>query len=66
MAGEQWSRTYLTHPNVFYAPLELIDVPAPAAAYADRCCDQTLWRPRAATPGAAGTLRVIEEGVFTT
>ena len=44
MADEQKSYPYATHLNVFYAPLELIDVPALVAACTDRWYNQTLCR----------------------
>ncbi len=44
MAEEQESYPYATHLNVFYEPLELIDVPALAAACKDRWYNQTLCR----------------------
>ena len=44
MADEQKDYPYATHLNVLHAPLELIDVPALAAACEDRWYNQTLCR----------------------
>ncbi len=44
MMGAQKSYPYATHLNVYYGPLELIDVPALAAACTDRWYNQTLCR----------------------
>lgn len=44
MADPKESYPYLTHLNVYYAPLELVDVPALVAACKDRWYNQTLCR----------------------
>jgi hypothetical protein len=44
MADTQRSYPYATHLNVYYAPLELVDVPALVAARTDRWYNQTLCR----------------------
>ncbi|MGH2373924.1 MAG: cupin domain-containing protein [bacterium] len=44
MADTQKSYPYATHLNLYYAPLELVDVPALVAACADRWYNQTLCR----------------------
>ncbi|MGH9601530.1 MAG: hypothetical protein ACRD24_03985 [Terriglobales bacterium] len=44
MADTQKSYPYATHLNVYYAPLELVDVPALVAACTDRWYNQTLCR----------------------
>jgi mannose-6-phosphate isomerase-like protein (cupin superfamily) len=44
MANEQKSYPYVTHLNVYYAPLEVIDVPTLVAACTDRWYNQTLCR----------------------
>ena len=44
MAANQESYPYATHLNVYYAPLELVDVPALVAACTDRWYNQTLCR----------------------
>src|ERR671912_692597 len=44
MSNEPESYPYATHLNVFYAPLELIDVPSLVAACTDRWYNQTLCR----------------------
>ncbi|MCA1614364.1 MAG: cupin domain-containing protein [Acidobacteria bacterium] len=44
MSHEQESYPYATHLNVFYAPLELIDVPSLVAACTHRWYNQTLCR----------------------
>ena len=44
MADNQESYPYATHLNVYYAPSELIDVPALVAACTDRWYNQTLCR----------------------
>ncbi|HEY5883624.1 MAG TPA: cupin domain-containing protein, partial [Pyrinomonadaceae bacterium] len=41
---EQKSYPYATHLNVYYAPLEVIDVPTLVAACTDRWYNQTLCR----------------------
>ena len=42
MADTEKSYPYVTHLNVFYKPLELVDVPALVAACTDRWYNQTL------------------------
>ena len=42
MADTEKSYPYVTHLNVFYKPLELMDVPALVAACTDRWYNQTL------------------------
>ena len=44
MAETEKSYPYVTHLNVFYKPLELVDVPALVAACTDRWYNQTLCR----------------------
>ena len=44
MADTEKSYPYVTHLNVFYKPLELVDVPALVAACTDRWYNQTLCR----------------------
>ena len=44
MADEQNSYPYATHLNVYYPPLELIDIPALVASCTDRWYNQTLCR----------------------
>ena len=44
MAEPQDSYPYVTHLNVLHGPLELVDVPALAAAVTDRWYNQTLCR----------------------
>ena len=44
MADTQKGYPYVTHLNVFYKPLELVDVPALVAACTDRWYNQTLCR----------------------
>ena len=44
MAETENSYPYVTHLNVFYKPLELVDVPALVAACTDRWYNQTLCR----------------------
>ncbi len=44
MADEQDNYPYATHLNVFYSPLELINIPALVAACKDRWYNQTLCR----------------------
>jgi mannose-6-phosphate isomerase-like protein (cupin superfamily) len=44
MANERKSYPYVTHLNVYYAPLEVIDVPTLVAACTDRWYNQTLCR----------------------
>ena len=44
MADKQESYPYATHLNVYYGPLELVDVPALVAACTDRWYNQTLCR----------------------
>ena len=44
MTDTEKSYPYVTHLNVFYKPLELVDVPALVAACTDRWYNQTLCR----------------------
>jgi hypothetical protein len=44
MADEQNTYPYATHLNVYYPPLELIDVPSLVASCTDRWYNQTLCR----------------------
>ena len=44
MVDRQTSYPYVTHLNVLYGPLELVDVPALVAACTDRWWNQTLCR----------------------
>ncbi|MGH9941263.1 MAG: cupin domain-containing protein [Pyrinomonadaceae bacterium] len=44
MADNQESYPYATHLDIYYAPLELVDVPTLAAACTDRWYNQTLCR----------------------
>ena len=44
MADNQESYPYATHLNVYYAPLELVDVPGLVDACTDRWYNQTLCR----------------------
>ena len=44
MVDNQASYPYVTHLNVLYGPLELVDVPALVAACKDRWWNQTLCR----------------------
>ena len=44
MAETEKSYPYVTHLNVFYKPLELVDVPALVAVCTDRWYNQTLCR----------------------
>lgn len=44
MADTEKSYPYVTHLNVLYKPLELVDVPALVAACTDRWYNQTLCR----------------------
>ena len=44
MAETENSYPYVTHLNVFYKPLELVDVPTLVAACTDRWYNQTLCR----------------------
>src|SRR5437868_2945914 len=44
MTDTEKNYPYVTHLNVFYKPLELVDVPALVAAVTDRWYNQTLCR----------------------